>query len=60
MFEAGVDVGGAFGVEELRQAEALDEALDLTRRHGFLLQVDRLDRDAAFFEQALGGVFRLS
>ena len=38
--EAGVQVSGALRVDELAQAEPVDEPLDLAGRHGLLIQID--------------------
>src|SRR3954449_1534174 len=34
VLEARVEIGGAFGIEQREQAETVDEAFDLARRHG--------------------------
>ena len=59
VLESGVDVSRALGVKQSRQAKPIDEPLDLRECHGLLLQIDQVDRHAAFFEESLGGPSRL-
>ena len=56
--QTGVDPGFAFSVNHARKREALDEPADLAWRHGLLLQVDEMNRDAALFEKPFGGAGR--
>ena len=53
VFQSGVDVSLAFGVQQSGQSKAINESLDFRGGHGFLLQIYQLDRDAALFEKTL-------
>ena len=55
VFQSGIDVGFAFGIEERGQSETADESLDLAGGHGFLFQIYELNLCAAFFEESFGG-----
>jgi len=59
IFQAGVDIGFAFVIEKLRQAETLHETMDFAGRHGLLLQIHKLNFGAPLLEKALGGPGRL-
>ena len=55
VFESGIHVRGPLPIDQPGQGETVDEALQLTRRHRFLLQIDQMQSDATFLEEALGG-----
>lgn len=59
VFEAGVVVGGAFGIDQSVEFEAVDEAFAFARGHGLDFEVDEVDGDAAFFEEPFSGAGRL-
>jgi hypothetical protein len=53
-----IDIGCPIRVQKRMQTEPIDKPLDLGGRHGLLLQIDELNRDAALFEEAFGGTAR--
>ena len=55
VFEAGFFEGFAFAIEEGGEGEAVEEAFDLAGGHGFELEVDEVEGDVAFLEEAFGG-----
>jgi len=59
VLQSGVDISRAFAVQQSGKSKAIDESLDFCGRHGFLLQIYQLNRDAALFEKAFGRASRL-
>ena len=55
VLEAGVDPFFAFGIDDAGEGEAVGETADFAWGHGLQFQVDEMDSDAAFFEEAFGG-----
>ncbi len=55
VLQTGVHVRLAFGVDQSRETEATDEALDLAQGHRFLFQIDEVNSYPAFFKEPFGG-----
>lgn len=53
--EAGIDVRRARGVQQTGEPKTVDEPLDLAGSHGLLFEIDEMNRNAALFEEPLGG-----
>ena len=55
IFEAGVFVGFAGGIEEAGEGEFVDETLDFAGGHGLRIKIDAMEGDTAFFKKPFGG-----
>ena len=54
VFESGIEPRFAFAIHDPSERKAISETPDFARRHWLLFQVDKMNRNSALFEEAVG------